>query len=242
MKLPFPMGDVEEAQPPDKLEDKWETEKAKAWKEAAKNEMGEIFPDGKFPIFDDDKPAIPSDKPAIPVPLEKEAEYAADETPDLLPSSADAKETKRGLTDVEKEELQQKTGWSDEVINSIRSKEEAEAYIKAGLTEVEINGKKCLVKSDIDWNQTDAMGRTNKERAEMGLAPLNQEGNPIELHHIGQHPDSPLAELTPDEHRGKGNDTILHDKTKSSEIDRQAFAVERSEHWRSRAQIKGDNS
>ena len=242
MKLPFPTGDVEEAQPPDKLEDKWETEKAEAWKEAAKNEMGEIFPDGKFPIFDDDKPAIPSDKPAIPVPLEKEAEYAADETPDLLPSSADAKETKRGLTDVEKEELQQKAGWSDVVINSIGSKEEAEAYIKAGLTEVEINGKKCLVKSDIDWNQTDAMGRTNTERAKMGLAPLNQEGKPIELHHIGQHPDSPLAELTPDEHRGKGNDTILHDKTKSSEIDRQAFAVERSEHWRSRAQIKGDNS
>ena len=80
------------------------------------------------------------------------------------------------------------------------------------------------------------MGRTNRERAEQGLSPLNKSGNVIELHHIGQHADSPLAELTQAEHRGKGNDTILHDKTKDTEINRQVFAGERSEHWEKRAQ------
>lgn len=119
--------------------------------------------------------------------------------------------------------------------------EEAEIYKKAGLEEVEVNGKKCLIRDEIDWNQKDEMGRTNKERAEQGLSPITKDEKTVELHHIGQHADSPLAELTPEEHRGKGNDTILHNKTKESEIDRQAFAGERSSHWEARAQ-EGGNS
>lgn len=35
-------------------------------------------------------------------------------------------------------------------------------------------------------------------------------GHPYELHHIGQKNDSPLAILTQEEHRGKGNDKIWH--------------------------------
>ena len=42
--------------------------------------------------------------------------------------------------------------------------EEGEIYKKAGLQEAEIDGKKCLIKSDIYWNQKDEFGRTNKER------------------------------------------------------------------------------
>lgn len=150
-------------------------------------------------------------------------------------------ETKEGLTDEDKARIKEETGWSDEIIDAIGSMEEYEIYRDAGLQEAEINGKKCLIRNDIDWNQKDAMGRTNKERAEQGLSPINKDGKVIELHHIGQHADSPLAELTPEEHRGKGNDTILHDKTKESEIDRQAFGGERSTHWESRAN-EGGNS
>lgn len=148
---------------------------------------------------------------------------------------------KNGLTDAEKEKIKEETGWSDEIIDAIGSMEEAEIYIKAGLQEAEIDGKKCLIRGDIDWNQKDEMGRTNKERAALGLAPITKNGETIELHHIGQHPDSPLAELTTDEHRGKENDSILHDKTKDSEIDRQVFASERSRHWKERAK-EGGNS
>ncbi len=148
---------------------------------------------------------------------------------------------KKGLTEEEKEEIRKRTGWSDEILDALGSKEEAEIYIKAGLKEMEINGRKCLVRSDIDMNQKDEMGRTNKERAEQGLPPITKDGKTVELHHIGQRADGPLAELTPEEHRGKGNDAVLHDKTKESEIDRTTFARERSEHWKERAQ-KGEES
>ncbi|MBO1869751.1 HNH/ENDO VII family nuclease [Lachnoanaerobaculum sp. Marseille-Q4761] len=149
-------------------------------------------------------------------------------------------DVKESLTDEEIAKIKEETGWSDEIIDSIGSVKEYEIYRCAGLQEDEIGGKKCLIRSDIDWEQKDAMGRTNKERAEQGLSPINKEGKVIELHHIGQHADSPLAELNPDEHRGKGNDAILHDKTKESEIDRQVFAGERSSHWEARANDGGN--
>ena len=141
---------------------------------------------------------------------------------------------KEGLTNEQKAKIKEETGWSDEIIDAIGSWEEYQIYRDTGLQEAEIGGKKCLIRDDIDWDQKDAMGMTNRERAEQGLSPINKDGKVIELHHIGQHADSPLAELTQEEHRGKGNDTILHDKTKESEIDRQAFAGERSEHWAAR--------
>lgn len=143
---------------------------------------------------------------------------------------------KEGLTDEEKTKIKEETGWSDEIVDAIGSWKEYEIYKNANLVEAEIDGKKCLIRNDIDWNQKDEMGRTNKERAEQGLSPINKDGKVIELHHIGQHSNSPLAELTQEEHRGKGNDGILHDKTKESEINRQAFAEERSNHWSARAQ------
>ena len=70
---------------------------------------------------------------------------------------------------------------------------------------------------------------------EQGLPPLNKDGEPIELHHIGQKANGPLAELTQDEHRGKGNDGILHDKNKETEIDREEFRKERNVHWKERS-------
>lgn len=142
---------------------------------------------------------------------------------------------KQGLTEEQKRDIKNRTGWSDEIIDSIGSMEEAEIYIKAGLVEAEINGKKCLIRSDIDMDQKDEDGITNRERMERGLPPITKNGDKVELHHIGQKPDSPLAELTTDEHRGVGNDTILHDKQKESEIDRNEFAKERREHWKNRA-------
>lgn len=144
-----------------------------------------------------------------------------------------------GLSEKDKQKIKEKTGWTYEIVDSVGSTEEYEIYKKAGLEEAEIGGRKCLIRNDIDWEQTDALGRTNKERAEQGLSPLNKDGKVIELHHIGQHADSPLAELTPEEHRGRGNDTILHDKNKVSEIDRQVFADERSAHWLARTNEGG---
>ena len=160
-------------------------------------------------------------------------EYSKEDT-EGQSEGREKEETKEGLTDEEKKRIKEETGWSDEIIDAIGSMEEYEIYKDAGLVEAEINGKKCLIRSDIDLDQKDEFGRTNRERMEKGNPPITKNGETVELHHIGQKADSPLAELTTQEHRGKGNDTILHDKLKESEIDRTAFANERKAHWKAR--------
>lgn len=141
---------------------------------------------------------------------------------------------KDGLSNEEKQEIKEKTNWSDEIIDAIDSKKEAEIYMNAGLIESDIDGKKCLIRNDIDLDQKDEDGITNQEKMQRGRPPITEDGQEIELHHIGQKSNSPLAELTTQEHRGIGNDTILHDKNKKSEIDRNEFSKERRNHWKSR--------
>lgn len=148
----------------------------------------------------------------------------------------EGKEGNEGLTDEQKEKLRELTGWSDEILDAIGSWEEAEIYMKAGLKEVEINGKKCLIRDDIDLDLEDEDGITNRQRMERGRPPITKDGEEVELHHIGQKQNSPLAELTMEQHRGVGNDTILHDKTKETEIDRNEFGKERREHWKDRVE------
>lgn len=111
---------------------------------------------------------------------------------------------------------------------------EVAIYKDAGLELKEINGREVLQRTDIDYDAVDAFGQTNLERMAEGKAPL-VDGKPIELHHIGQKMESPLAELTRMEHRGPGNDTILHDKLKESEINRTQFNAEKEAHWKTRA-------
>ena len=180
-------------------------------------------------------------KNLTPEQLQEKLNEGIDEQKSENTSEADEVEEKsEDLTDEERVTIKKETGWSDEIIDAIDSKEEYEIYKKAGLIDAEINGNKCLIRNDIDWDQKDAMGRTNRERAEQGLSPINKDGKVIELHHIGQHSDSPLAELTTEEHRGKGNDTILHNKIKESEINRQEFAKERNHHWEARTKEGGN--
>jgi len=126
-------------------------------------------------------------------------------------------------------------GWPESLVADIGSEAEANIYKDASLEPKEINGKPALVRTDIDLEQKDIFGVTNLERMETGLSPLDKSGKPIELHHIGQKQDSCLAELTSTEHRGNGNDNVLHNKRQESTIDRDGFAKERAEHWKARA-------
>lgn len=187
-------------------------------------------------IADLEEDFLDSERPTDYLPCEKNfSNKEIHNEPENLANSNDAENKQEGLTDEQKQELKEQTGWPDEVIDAIGSMEEAEVYKEAGLKAVEVDGKWCLVKNEIDMDQKDEDGITNKERMERGRPPLTKDREEIELHHIGQKQDSPLAELTMEEHRGAGNDTILHDKTKESEIDRNAFGKERKEHWKSRA-------
>jgi hypothetical protein len=148
-------------------------------------------------------------------------------------------ENKEALSFEEKLKIKKETGWSDEIINSIRSIEEFEVYKSIGLKESNVNGRPCLIRNDIDWEQKDSVGRTNIERAELGLSPINRNGEVIELHHIGQKKEAPFAELTQEEHRGRENYLKLHDFQKESEIDETQFNRERIEHWKARGKIGG---
>lgn len=187
------------------------------------------------------QPSINETKNDVPesIPLLENAEAKAMESDgDTLdrPIAQDVSPHEgEGLSDREKKVLQESQGWSDELCDAISSFEEAEIYIKAGLREVIINGKIYLVRQDIDLERRDEYGRTNGERMINGQPPLTQNGETIELHHVGQKKDAPLAELTTQEHRGQGNDAILHDKQKVSEIDRGEFQKEREAHWQNRA-------
>ena len=138
-----------------------------------------------------------------------------------------SEETKEVLSD---------SGYSTEVIDNIASEEEAAIYQDAGLECETVNGKDVLVNNDIDLDQVDDWGDTNLERMEKGRPPCDADGRPFELHHVGQKSDSPLAELTHAQHMEGGNNTILHDTTKESEIDRGEFAKERVAHWKARAE------
>ena len=144
--------------------------------------------------------------------------------------------SREGLSKTTKLELKKDTNWSNSIIDNIRSSDEADIYKKANLECKNINGKDCLVRQDIDITRKDEFGRTNLERMQKGLAPLDKNGCPIDLHHIGQKSDSPLAELTIEEHRLGNNDLTLHDKTKETQIDRSKFRIEKENHWKSRAE------
>ena len=139
------------------------------------------------------------------------------------------------LSGESREKLSEK-GFPPAILDDIGSEAEAGIYEEADLQPVEINGKDVLIRTDIDYDQKDIDGKTNLERMKEGSSPLDANNKPIELHHIGQNQDSPLAELTRKEHTGNGNDNILHNKLDESKINREDFINERREHWKARAE------
>ena len=138
----------------------------------------------------------------------------------------------------EKEKIAEKSNYSNEVNEKIRSVEELEVYQNEGLVESTVNDRTVLKDTSINPDLIDEKGRTNLERMEKGLAPIDENGKPYNLHHIGLNADSPLAELKDGVH--KKNDAILHDKSKPTEVHGENSSVnwdkERSEHWKARAE------
>jgi hypothetical protein len=183
-----------------------------------------------------------SDSKEVPPKDTVEQQEKTQDIPDRYKIS-DMKES-WSLTDEDRKKIKEESGWSDEVVDNIRSLKEYEVYKKvgkeAGLVEVKINGRECLIRNDIDWGQKDDLGLTNKERVERNNSPRGKDGATIELHHIGQKADSPFVELKMKEHRTGVNDGILHDKTMESEVHNEEnepkYQQERKEHWKIRAE------
>lgn len=154
-----------------------------------------------------------------------------------------------GLSEEEKTKMKEETGWSDEIIEKIENMKQYEILKNAGLKEVEINGRKCLIRENIDLDYTDEDGISNRYRIVSDLAPLDSEtGEPLELHHLGQKADSPLVELTRVEHRtgefegGKKNQSLWHNNSIETEVhgEGSGWNQERIAHWKARVnQIEG---
>ncbi len=123
--------------------------------------------------------------------------------------------TKGGLTLNEVATIQKESKLPLEFIKSFHSVDEYEVYKKCGLDIVKIDGKWAYIQ-DIDWD-FEWDGMTNKQRVINKIAPVDNNGNPYELHHIGQKNDSPIAILTKEQHHS--NHGILHKNLTNSEVD-----------------------
>lgn len=116
---------------------------------------------------------------------------------------------------------------------------EQKIYDDAGLEKQIVNNREVLIQPKIDYHTPLGIpgneSQTNLDRMKEGYAPLDENGKPYQLHHIGQENDSPLAELTAEQHQANGNYSVLHPKEGPSEIDRKEFNEQRREHWKERA-------
>lgn len=143
--------------------------------------------------------------------------------------------TRNGLTMNEAATVQRDAKYPLEIIRRFKSMDEYNIYKEAGLEVKLVDGKSSLVRP-IDLTIRDGNGLTNLERMKRGLAALDAEGNPYELHHVAQEKDGILAILTRAEHRGEGSFSRLHDLMRGSEVDHDSkWTKEREGFWKSLA-------
>jgi len=70
---------------------------------------------------------------------------------------------------------------------------------------------------------------------QQGLAPVGPDGARIQLHHMLQTMDGPIAEVTQTFHRSYGSIININPNTIGSGIDRAAFNAWRAAYWINRA-------
>jgi RHS repeat-associated protein len=113
---------------------------------------------------------------------------------------------------------------------------------------VDYNGQRIYQRDDIinpDYvSPLDKYGRDNMKRMTQGLAPMGPDDKPVNLHHMLQTQDGPIAEVTQSMHLSQGDYAgsdsynTLHWKAGSkipSGIDRDAFADWKKDYWKDRA-------
>ncbi|MBT0716682.1 hypothetical protein HGT71_00050 [Rosenbergiella epipactidis] len=102
---------------------------------------------------------------------------------------------------------------------------------------VNINGNKVYQRNDLfDPKYIDPKsGKTNLELMKIGRAPVGKDGKPVNLHHMLQKQDGPIAEVTQSFH--KDNHSVIHinDNSVPSGINRTEFNKWRSDYWKQRA-------
>lgn len=129
--------------------------------------------------------------------------------------------------------IQRESFFPPDVLKQIHSYDEYVALRNACPQTQMVNSRLALIRKDINLFRVDESGHTNLYRMLNGQAPLDMNGIPYELHHIGQRNGGTLAILTSAEH----HNPVLHNLLENSEIDRNAFVKVRSEFWKSMGEI-----
>ncbi|MGW2521835.1 HNH/ENDO VII family nuclease [Streptomyces sp. NPDC001617] len=102
------------------------------------------------------------------------------------------------------------------------------------------NGQRIYQRDDLVnpgyVSPVDKYGRSNLKRMRQGLAPMGPDDKPLNLHHLLQTQDGPIAEVTSSLHFGNYNQ--LHWKAGTnipSGIDRPSFNAWKTQYWKDRA-------
>lgn len=129
--------------------------------------------------------------------------------------------------------------WSNYINTYIESEEQRAIYQKAGLTEMKVLGRNCLVKSiNLDYVSPE-VGLSNRDLMRKGKAPFDFDINErIVLHHMKQDYNGPTAELCMfSEHSGAA-EPVLHSKTRGSWRDESSLKHKhdktRRKYWKER--------
>ncbi|MGT0246465.1 hemagglutinin repeat-containing protein [Burkholderia pyrrocinia] len=107
---------------------------------------------------------------------------------------------------------------------------------------VDFDGSKVYQRNDlIDPARVDSRtGMTNLELMEAGRAPIGPDGQPINLHHMLQSNDGPIAEVTQTFHQKNSSTIHINSGTDiPSGINRSQFNSWRSNYWENRAKDFG---
>ncbi|WP_245256849.1 HNH/ENDO VII family nuclease, partial [Bartonella sp. DB5-6] len=93
----------------------------------------------------------------------------------------------------------------------------------------------------VKWrvNKKDVWG-TNIERMKTGRAPIGFDGEPVELHHLKQTPEGPIAEISKEFHKKYTSVIHANPKTHQSLIERKKFDKQREEYWDKRGNGYGE--
>ncbi|WP_375647421.1 DUF637 domain-containing protein [Bartonella sp. AA56HLJMS] len=88
----------------------------------------------------------------------------------------------------------------------------------------------------VNWmeNKKEMWG-TNIDRMETGRAPIGFDGQPVELHHLKQTHEGPIAEIGSKDHNKYNSVIHAPSKTHQSLIERKKFGKWREEYWKERA-------
>ncbi|MFP1755926.1 HNH/ENDO VII family nuclease [Lonsdalea quercina] len=102
---------------------------------------------------------------------------------------------------------------------------------------IQFNGNKVYQRNDLfDPHYVDPRsGKTNIQLMDAGRAPIGTDGKPVNLHHMLQRQDGPIAEATQSFHKENHGVIHINDNSIPSGINRAEFNKWRSDYWKERA-------